>query len=150
MSEKIEDGTILYCDYLHLDSADELRVIPKGEKGDALWKEWKIESKERTVLILYECGKENLRYRSYVILKLTTVKETAKRNGYFKIGKYLEKEMSYARSYPETYPENLLRQNKRTDKINKELTLDTIMKKMTLPKIGYPLRRISAETESAH
>lgn len=134
MSEKIKDGTVLYCHYMHLNSARFIRDMP--EKGTK-WKEWKVESKGRPVLVLFEDEKENFSYQSYWILKLTTVKETAEKNGYFYVGYLFGRDKpSYARLRPEFYPDNLLDQGEK-DKIN-PIVFDDILKCANLLKMEYP------------
>ena len=142
MNKKIEDGTILYCDYLHLDSAKCTRELTdeemKQRRLPGLWKEWNIESKERVVLIICECENEDFHYYSYVILQLTTKAETARKNGYFTLGSFLDSnKVSYARSYPETYPAHFFRPDKKTDKIS-PLILSHITNQMSLTNIGMP------------
>ncbi|MDH4221015.1 MAG: hypothetical protein OEW23_19845 [Candidatus Aminicenantes bacterium] len=151
MSEKIDPGTILYCDYLHLDSANSPRPFTKVINGvRKKYKKWKVESKRRPVLILSECKEEKLRYRSYRILKLTTQQETAQKNGYVCVGRILgNKAISYVRSNPEAYPENLFSTNGKTDKIECPVTLDRIMKQVTLPTLGCPTERTIQKEQDA-
>lgn len=129
MPNKIEDGTILYCDYLHLQTAYLHEKLPDK-------KTWKVESKRRPVMVLSETA-EIFNYRTYCILQLTTQKKTAKRNSYIPIGKILgSNKPSYARPYPETYPDNLLDHNAKSDKID-PFRLSDIIENMSMNKLGW-------------
>ncbi len=140
MSKKIEDGTVLYCDYMHLDSAKSHRKFYKTEKNGkrVKYKEWKVESKRRPVLILFEIEiEEEYDYFSYCILKVTTQPPSGK-NNYVCLGQLFGRTVvSYARRHPETYPDNLLDQKGKPDKINPH-TLRDITERMSLSRIGYP------------
>lgn len=142
MNKKIEAGTVLYCDYLHLNSAELHRKWYKTEKNGKRveYKEWKVQSKHRTVLILFEI-EEKYDYCSYCILKVTT-HPTSGRNNYVCLGQLFGRtDVSYARRHPETYPDNLLDQDSKTCEINPHILSD-ITHCMSLSKIGCPLNSL--------
>jgi hypothetical protein len=136
MAEEIEAGTVLFCDYLHLDSAECIKKFEKSNKEGTQesWKIFKVDSKARPVLIL--CETESFpKYRSYLVSKITSSENYKDKKGYYFLGSLFNEKPSYVSWYPEKYPDNLLNTDGDRKQLQK-IILEGIIEGFNLSRLG--------------